>query len=421
MGETVIRPGLESLRVLLHNAHKNSNSTNDLTMSMLIKVRDNIKGMVLIWQDLNCFDSPTLMIEIKRLVAKVVLEDGTKLDAAAASASSVVPDNLDNPAVGSGITKQKEVVEETMDAISQEAQQQQQQTEEDDDAVEFDTSNADEDMDTSIHDTGAAIETPIASGANTPTAGSDMEDNEEKNDEEMTDIHTNEDSDGDIPKSPSSSPIPVSIPLATGNTNTPMKETPKEKEFDFESQGIAEEKVAVRELNAPCKSIATMQIARDMHNDSSHNLSTVLASVPQAVLDACQEAKEGGGTVELKDLPDIPDDVLDLDLEGALASVRLHKEIVEKQKELRSKCIELLIKSRCKFGSAEAAELFYTFDGVDEELKKRKALILDAMELEGLDFEAMDGSRGGAGEEETLQDFPWLTRDDAQNKKLRTE
>jgi hypothetical protein len=43
------------------------------------------------------------------------------------------------------------------------------------------------------------------------------------------------------------------------------------------------------------------------------------------------------------------------------------------------------------------------------------------MELEGLDFEAMDGSRGGAGEEETLQDFPWLTRDDAQNKKLRTE
>jgi len=349
------------------------------------------------------------MVEIKRLVAKVVLEDGTKLDAPNA------PTAPDNPAVSSGITKQKEVVEETKDVISQEAQQQQ-QTEEDN-TVEFDTTNAAEDMDTSIHDTGAAIETPIASGANTPTAGSDMEDNEEKNDEEMTDIHTNEDSDGGIPKSGSSSPIPV--PVDKGST--PMKETAKEKEFDFENQGIAEEKVAVRELNAPCKSIATMQIARDMNNDSSHNLSTVLASVPQAVLDACQEAKEGGGTVELKDLPDIPDDVLDLDLEGALASVRLHKEIIEKQKELRGKCIELLIKSRCKFGSVEAAELFYTFDGVNENLKKRKASILDAMELEGLDFEAMDGRRGSAGQEETLQDFSWLTRDNAENKKLRTE
>jgi len=37
-----------------------------------MKARDQIKALVPVWQDLNCFDSPTLMVEIKHLFAKVV-------------------------------------------------------------------------------------------------------------------------------------------------------------------------------------------------------------------------------------------------------------------------------------------------------------------------------------------------------------
>jgi hypothetical protein len=137
------------------------------------------------------------------------------------------------------------------------------------------------------------------------------------------------------------------------------------------------------------------------------------------------EAETGATTGTTKvdlveNMPTVPDDVLDLDVAGALANVKLHREIIQKQNEHRKKCIELLINSRCKFGSVEAASLFYDLEGVMETLsKKRKALVLDAMELEGLDFEAI-GSGEDGDKDENLGDFSWLVSRDAA-KKMRTE
>ena len=385
-----------------------------------MKVKDYVKSLVPVWQDLNCFDSPTLMVEIRRLVAKVVQEDGTKLDATAATTATI-----DDIATVDVSTSNQDTITEQIEEKAEK------QHEDEDHVVDFDVTNDAEELETSTDGTGANLEIPVGSGLNEPMVGSDMEDHAQNEDEEMTDANN---SALDAPRSTSSSPIPALAPASTleivtapdndidgQNPNKAKKDAPKEKEFDFENQGIAEEKVAVRELVPSCTSIATMQITRDLRNDSSHNLSTVLASVPMVVLDGCRKAREGDGVVDLKGLPVIPDEVLDLDVAGALANVRLHREVIKKQKELKRKCIELLIKSRCKFGSAEAAEMFYTFDDITDKLKKRKALILDAMELEGLDFEAMDGNGGNAGEEEKLSDFTWLMREDANNKKLRTE
>ena len=47
----------------------------------------------------------------------------------------------------------------------------------------------------------------------------------------------------------------------------------------------------------------------------------------------------------------------------------------------------MLIRSRCRFGANEAAEAFYELNKTQVELQKRKDTLVDAMALEGLDFE----------------------------------
>ena len=63
---------------------------------------------------------------------------------------------------------------------------------------------------------------------------------------------------------------------------------------------------------------------------------------------------------------------------------------MKQQQEARKQLIRLLIQSRCQFGSNEAAEMYHSLDGMLETLKERKHLLSDAMDLEGLDFEADD-------------------------------
>lgn len=174
-----------------------------------------------------------------------------------------------------------------------------------------------------------------------------------------------------------------------------------------------------------------MQITRDLRNDVSHNLSSSLSLVPKEVYEKCEKAlvAEDGGdsTIFSKDFPELPDDILDVDIEDAISNIQLHRQIIEKQMDARRKCIELLIKSRCEFNSRADAEKFYSLGDISSLLVKRKAQILDAMELEGLDFEGLDD---GNGQNEELADdnpssFTWLTKEEAQmnqgTKKQRIE
>ena len=393
LGESAIRPALEGLLTVAQYCSDDH----------LVKLKESIKGMTQMWKESNCFDSPTLMDEIARLVVRIENEDGSgsivESKAQSNTGNSRIDPMGDNPA-------------------------------DNDNAMEFETA-ADENDETLAQGDNAdqkGSESACTPRAPTPTAVTDGEMSLEKSDVEMSDSGAGPDeSSTPPPRAQGESDVKddgtKKTDKTTSGTITATDESKREKakEFDFESEGIPEGKVEVRELTDPCKAIATMQITRDLRNDSSYNLSTQLSKVPDSVFDACRKAKTniGSSKVPIDDLPAIPDDILDLDVSGALANVKLHRQIIEKQKEHRLKCIELLVKSRCKFGSETAAELYYSLDEITKKLKKRKALILDAMALEGLDFEAL-GGEDGDDKEDKIDEFLWLSREDA-SKKLRTE
>ena len=176
-----------------------------------------------------------------------------------------------------------------------------------------------------------------------------------------------------------------------------------------------------RELLEPCRSLTTTQIARDLRNEATVQLSGLLSEIPGEVLEACGRAvklaseekaesgetkvgdDDGGGEgngekaggkdtakgspmIDLSSLPAVPDDVLDLNLDESLTAVREYREIIVKQREARRALVYLLVKSRCEFGSDEAANAFYGAAGTIEKLRRRRVMLQDAMELEGLDM-----------------------------------
>lgn len=82
----------------------------------------------------------------------------------------------------------------------------------------------------------------------------------------------------------------------------------------------------------------------------------------------------------------IPSNLLDLDIDEELGSLKMFQDIVQRQKMAREKLMYLLLKSRCQFGSTDAARDYHQMDTVVlKKLNKRKQLLSDALELEGLD------------------------------------
>ena len=83
----------------------------------------------------------------------------------------------------------------------------------------------------------------------------------------------------------------------------------------------------------------------------------------------------------------MPTALLKLDFEEQYQSIITLQDIIRKQRAAREKLIYLLLKSRCQFGSQEAAKQYMELEATSEKLKKRKRLLVDALELEGLDAE----------------------------------
>jgi len=243
-------------------------------------------------------------------------------------------------------------------------------------------------------------------------------------------------------KSPRKLASDVVDKLKKGSTKTLTRQASiQEKEFDFESEGIPHQKIEINQLQAPCKSIATVQITRDLHSDTAHSVSSLLSTVPDPVLIACRDALKQASTkgndsengkgvapvIDLNELPSIPDPVLDLNLKQVLSNVRSHRDIIQKQKVARETLVNLLVKSRCQFGSTDTAELYYGLRETINRLQSCKSKVLDAMELEGLDREGIDddgnahgdGKEGSdeKGKEDALKDFEWFTREQAEGEK----
>jgi len=197
-----------------------------------------------------------------------------------------------------------------------------------------------------------------------------------------------------------------------------------EVEVNFE--GVEEAKVEPSQFLDACKVIASIQITRDLGSDAAMNLSSALSSIPQKVEEACDTilAQQQNGQDERTPitellstdaLSNLPDEVLDLDLKYARKSLQAYKEAIRQQRKARLQCLDLLLQSRCSFGSLDAARAFcgggddkVGMDTVLEKLKKRKEILIDAMALEGLDVEEDEEEKKMEGEEEGLKPLGWF-------------
>jgi hypothetical protein len=185
--------------------------------------------------------------------------------------------------------------------------------------------------------------------------------------------------------------------------------------FDFESRGIPPADVDPDELLRHSRQIATLQIGRDLRNDNAVQLSSLLSSLPaevRALLDGeKQEDESDHATIALDDeaARDLSHKVnpalLDMDLDEQLQDVLHFRELVLKQQVERKKLVELLIASRCQFGAQCAAAAFSKADRSMDELVERRQVLLDAMELEGLDITTEEAS----AKDVTLDELPPLT------------
>lgn len=192
-------------------------------------------------------------------------------------------------------------------------------------------------------------------------------------------------------------------------------------------QGVEEAKVEPSQFLDACKVIASIQITRDLGSDAAMNLSSALSNIPSEVEEACntvlaqQQNGQDDETTPITELlsadalSNLPDELLDLDLKYARQSLQTYKEAIRQQRKARLQCLQLLMQSRCSFGSMDAARAFCGGEGSDvsmdailEKLIKRKELLVDAMALEGLDVEEDKEEKKLETEEGTLKPLDWF-------------
>jgi len=431
LGDSVLRPFLERVVVADHTGTGSHGITAD--------VRDSLETMVRVWTNLDCFsggegnDSATLIDDISRLILRIDTVSTNSSTIGSADISSSPKRNSHEPKVEDAGTDTEggdfmdvDTPERTRDdasAANKSPNKRQVRTPssspEKRKKSTIEQQQSDDRLGNSNSD-DASMSMPL-----TPTA----------TDDDMFGMCDDEEAEGQ-----EKSQQKLMSEVETGGkadikTATTTPASLQEKEFDFESEGIPHQKVEINQLQAPCKSIATVQITRDLHSDTAHSVSALLSTVPDTVLKACQDAikqstptkgKENDNNnkraalIDLKSLPTIPDPVLDLNLKQILSNVRSHRDIIQKQMVARKTLVDLLVQSRCQFGSRETAEIYYGLRETIDRLQSCKSKVLDAMELEGLDREGIDGnadSHGGSkesGGEDALKDFEWFTRDQAE-------
>mmetsp|Transcript_33097 Transcript_33097/g.49965 ORF Transcript_33097/g.49965 Transcript_33097/m.49965 type:complete len:433 (-) Transcript_33097:84-1382(-) len=198
-------------------------------------------------------------------------------------------------------------------------------------------------------------------------------------------------------------------------------------EFDFDKAGIPEGRVEAREFLEPCKAVATLQITRDLRSESTVQMKSWFQSIPNDIREDMKARYEKETQINYGVLPALGDDkvehyslglsreILDLDVEEALENVRSFREIVQKLKSARKRLIHLLIKSRCNFGSNQAAEAFYEVNVQQVKLQKRRELLFDAMDLEGLEPPKQEENEY----ERELEGFTWFNPDEPAKKRRK--
>ena len=218
----------------------------------------------------------------------------------------------------------------------------------------------------------------------------------------------------------------TSSPGKASTNPIPHLERQATVDLDIDFGDVRATKVEPSQFLEACRVIASIQITRDLGSDAAMNLSSALSGIPQEVEEACnailltqQQRKTGDAEdkVPVEMLSKISDEVLDVDIKYARQSLQNYREAIRQQRMARMHCLNLLLQSRCSFGSIEAARAFYGGDdaagdvnmiAILEKLKKRKEILVDAMALEGLDVEEDEEETKLAKEEEELTPLSWF-------------
>jgi hypothetical protein len=398
VGELVLLPAIDSIRLdLLQNLRTPTYNNSNTAISQVDTICERFRNMREMWKDVDCFDSPTLTNDISRAISLMEKDVQTAKDNVGISSPPKLVD-------ASMALEKHNTVDDSMDTGYDEQ----------DSFGQISTSEPpanEENMDDDVS-CGTAIEEGIDEGT---TTGLDVA-------VTITDLA------GPIAENFKTSLLPMKRKgdfddeVVVSPEESPSRPTIMEPDDravdDWEPEFITLGNVQIQELDIPCKAIATMQITRDLHGESMARLSALVSTIPQSVMDSCRAILDSNtspaDTFKSVEIPGLPDELLDIDLDGALASLRLYKDIVMKQKEARKKCIELLIKCQCELGFSckEAAQRFYTIDSKLMLLNKKKEKIRDAMELEGLDFEGLQNDDDNDRDDDTPTEFSWFKKGD---------
>ena len=366
---------LQDLRVVLGEevlvpAVEKSSDSDGASTGLGSAVRDKMQEMLKEWDDANVFGDPSLLNRLrKKLLQEQPAEQSrTKEEAAKATAekddSGQAPEKLD--------TEQENKVEDAEATAPKPADK----------------------------EPTASVSKPTATSAAAATT-----------------TGTNAAADNKTP-----------TPSKTANSNSTKNDA---SSYDFERHGIPQVHVEPLQFLEPCRSIATLQIARDLRNDGAMQLSSLFSAMPEDIREACATAAEQDNHYELDETTArdfslrIQESLLDMDMNEQLQNAKTFRNIIERQRKARQELIELLIKSRCKFGADEAAAAYYQADSVKPELLKRKQILTDAMELEGLDVMGDDKKAAGQETESELPPLTWYKPAEdvemPESKRLRTE
>jgi hypothetical protein len=154
------------------------------------------------------------------------------------------------------------------------------------------------------------------------------------------------------------------------------------------------------------RTLASLQIARDLRNDGAVQLSSLLSALPDNIKQNAltnKDNEEVGNSPSTEELSNVTlrdyamrtsDELLDMDLEEQLQSIRMYRDIVKQQRTSRKELIRALIQSRCEFGAQNVAGAFDGADRSRAELHTRRLILIDAMELEGRDVTEEEKNAG---------------------------
>jgi hypothetical protein len=219
--------------------------------------------------------------------------------------------------------------------------------------------------------------------------------------------------------------------LIEGKTNRSATSLPSSTtatsmtKFDFDAHtDIPMVKVHPNEFMEPCRLIATLQIARDLRNDSAVQISSLLQSLPESVrrfiAEAAEAVEEEGPTTattttELTDstarefVKIMNEQLLDMNIKEQLENVTTFLDLIQRQRKARETIHHLLIASRCQFGAHDVADTYYSIDELYNTLKQRGQILADAMDLEGFEVQPVNPAIAAMTKlEEELLPFSWF-------------